>query len=92
VVWVSEQTDGILGVMTRRLDQDAALMRATGIIRSFHAGEQDHVKAVVEADQSTSETFAALVAIAGLLAGELAIERKSTIEQVLRDTLRLAQE
>ena len=51
----------------------AAMMRATGLIRSFIANDGDHIKAVLMADEDTvSKTFAALVSVAALLAVDLA--------------------
>jgi hypothetical protein len=77
--------------MTGQLDRAAAMMRAAGIIRAFHAADDDHMEAVVrnaQAEDLLDTTVAALVAIGALLAGELAEVRGVSVEEVLGDTLR----
>ena len=68
----------------------AALMRATGLIRSFIADDGDHIKAVLMADEDTvSKTFAALVSLAALLAVDLAWTGVSgDVDQTLDDVQR----
>jgi hypothetical protein len=68
--------------MTLALHTDpAAILRATGIVRSVCAGDDDHVNAVMEAtldaalgdpdDLALMRTFAALVAMAAVMAAAL---------------------
>ena len=68
----------------------AAMMRATGLIRSFIANDGDHIKAVLMADEDTaSKTFAALVSVAALLAVDLAWTGVSgDVDQTLDDVQR----
>ena len=68
----------------------AAMMRATGLIRSFIANDGDHIKAVLMADEDTvSKTFAALVSLAALLAVDLAWTGVSgDVDQTLDDVQR----
>jgi ribosome biogenesis protein Tsr3 len=70
----------------------AAMMRATGLIRSFIANDGDHIKAVLmtPADEDTvSKTFAALVSVAALLAVDLAWTGVSgDVDQTLDDVQR----
>ena len=68
----------------------AAMMRATGLVRSFIANDGDHIKAVLMADEDTvSKTFAALVSLAALLAVDLAWTGVSgDVDQTLDDVQR----
>jgi hypothetical protein len=52
----------------------AAMMRSTGLVRSFIANDGDHIEAVYAAmdEDAVIKTFAALVSVAALLAVDLA--------------------
>ena len=69
----------------------AAMMRATGLIRSFIANDGDHIKAVYAAmdEDAVIKTFAALVSVASLLAVDLAwtgdyVDVDQTLDDVQR--------
>ena len=69
----------------------AALMRATGLIRSFIADDGQHIEAVYAAmdEDAVSKTFAALTALAALLAVDLAWTGDDVdVDQTLDDVQR----